>query len=66
MSREKEYQRAIKDYCRDCCGGSLSQAKACKFTDCRLWPMTDWHHERKTKKQLRTDGVQLWIKVIVH
>lgn len=59
-----ELLRAIKANCRRC-SGSLSQAKACRITDCPLWPVTGWHEETP-KKEKRAEGVQMTIKIKVY
>lgn len=64
MSAE-DYRKAIKTYCIYCSGGCRTQAKSCAITDCPLWPMTDWHHKRKTKRERRTEGVQLEIRITI-
>lgn len=66
MSEASDLRRAIKAKCLDCNGGSKSQAKACEQTDCPIWACTDWHHKRKTKKELREDGIQVTIKIEIH
>lgn len=29
---------AIKEYCKDCCGGQFSEVKLCPAKTCPLWP----------------------------
>ena len=29
---------AIREKCRDCCGGQLAEIKACQAVKCSLWP----------------------------
>ena len=61
----EDYQKAVKSYCRVCSGGSLSQAKSCALTGCALWPLTDWHHQRPTRRERRAEGVQLEIRITI-
>ena len=58
-------RKAIKNKCLECCGGNRKMAKRCR-DHCPLMGVTDLQQPRKSKKELRRDGVQLWIKVIVH
>lgn len=59
----RDLSKIIKEKCLDCCGGNRTQAKECTQLACPLWGATDWHHKRKTKKELRDDGKQLRITI---
>lgn len=38
MSRIREYERAMRAKCLDCCGGMRSEVRGCGITTCPLWP----------------------------
>lgn len=56
MSDKDEARRlgiAIRKKCLDCCGGMVSEVRACRMKDCPLWVYRSADQERRAPAKCR-------------
>lgn len=47
--------RAIREFCKECCGGSETEARRCVAVDCQLWPFRMATNPWRDKRHLTVE-----------